>query len=61
MNIDTLKWDSHLCKIFGIPQNLLPEIRSSSEIYGYTTESVLKNIPISGVRILYFAIFLLFN
>lgn len=49
MNIDTLKWDPQLCKIFDIPMNILPEIRSSSEIYGYISESVLKGIPISGV------------
>ncbi|KAK9701777.1 FGGY family of carbohydrate kinase [Popillia japonica] len=48
MNIDTLKWDPQLCKIFDIPMNILPEIRSSSEIYGYISESVLKGIPISG-------------
>ncbi|KAI4470002.1 sugar kinase [Holotrichia oblita] len=49
MNIDTLKWDPQLCKIFDIPMSILPEIKSSSEIYGYISESVLKGIPISGV------------
>ncbi|KRT85601.1 hypothetical protein AMK59_2420 [Oryctes borbonicus] len=48
MNIDTLQWDPQLCKIFDIPMSILPEIRSSSEIYGYISESVLKGIPISG-------------
>lgn len=50
MNIETLKWDPQLCKVFGIPMSILPEIRSSSEIYGCLTESSLKGIPISGVR-----------
>lgn len=50
MNIETLKWDSQLCKIFDIPMKILPEIRSSSEIYGYIQGSTkLSNIPISGV------------
>lgn len=49
MNIETLKWDPQLCKVFGIPMSVLPEIRSSSEIYGCLTDSVLKGVPISGV------------
>ncbi|KAH0949528.1 hypothetical protein HN011_011906 [Eciton burchellii] len=49
MNIDTLKWDSLLCKFFGIPQHILPEIRSSAEIYGTVSNpQVLAGIPISG-------------
>ncbi|PSN33939.1 Glycerol kinase 3 [Blattella germanica] len=34
MNIETLQWDPLLCRFFKIPMDLLPEIRSSSEIYG---------------------------
>lgn len=49
MNIDTLKWDPQLCNFFDIPMSILPEIRSSSEIYGYLSLSALKGIPISGV------------
>lgn len=48
MNIDTLKWDPQLCNFFDIPMSILPEIRSSSEIYGYLSLSALKGIPISG-------------
>lgn len=36
MNLETLDWDQQLLDIFGVPRNLLPEIRSSSEIYAYT-------------------------
>lgn len=54
MNIETLKWDPYLCKVFDIPMSVLPEIRSSSEIYGYLTQSVLKGIPISGVSKVFF-------
>lgn len=49
MNIDTLKWDPQLCKIFDIPMSVLPQIKSSSEVYGYLTETTLKGIPLSGV------------
>lgn len=50
MNIETLNWDPQLCKVFGIPMKILPEIHSSSEIYGYIQGSnKLTGIPISGV------------
>lgn len=50
MNIETLKWDQQLCNVFGIPMQILPEIRSSSEIYGYINGITrLVGIPISGV------------
>ncbi len=49
-NIHTLHWDGELQKIFDIPGNMLPQIRSSSEVYG-TTQNILsaKNIPIAGI------------
>lgn len=50
MNIETLKWDPQLCKVFDIPMDILPEIRSCSEIYGYIAEGFrLSGVPISGV------------
>ena len=39
----------YLCRFFDIPKEVLPEICSSSEIYGEVKDGVLKNIPISGV------------
>lgn len=51
MNIYSLRWDPQLCKFFDIPMKILPEIRSSSEIYGYMSNTGIKGIPISGVRI----------
>lgn len=51
MNISTLKWDPYLCSVFDIPMHVLPEIKTSAEIYGYLTESTLKGLPISGVHI----------
>lgn len=48
MNIDTIKWDTELCSFFKIPMEILPEIRSCSEIYGKLEETELKGVPISG-------------
>jgi glycerol kinase len=49
-NIHTLQWDGELQKIFDIPGSMLPQIRSSSEIYG-TTQNILtsNNVPIAGI------------
>ncbi|XP_053989074.1 glycerol kinase-like [Hylaeus volcanicus] len=48
MNITTLKWDPTLLSFFDIPLKILPEIRSSSEIYGYIQDDILAGVPISG-------------
>ncbi len=50
MNLQTLQWDGELEKIFSIPGNMLPQIRSSSEVYG-KTQNILtaQNIPIAGI------------
>lgn len=49
MNIMTLKWDPTLLSFFKIPPEILPQIRSSSEIYGYIQDELLQGVPISGV------------
>lgn len=49
-NIHTLEWDKELCNYFDIPMEMLPEVKSSSGIFGYTDEHVLGGeIPIAGV------------
>lgn len=49
-NIRDLKWDDNLLDKLGIPKSLLPEVKSSSEVYGYTDESDFGyKIPIAGV------------
>ncbi|XP_025991427.1 glycerol kinase isoform X1 [Solenopsis invicta] len=48
MNIVTLKWDPTLLSFFKIPPEILPQIRSSSEIYGYIQDELLQGVPISG-------------
>lgn len=47
MNIKTLEWDKELLDIFGIPLEILPQIRASSDFYGCTTV-LLEDIPICG-------------
>ena len=48
-NIHSLKWDEDLLKIFNIPASMLPEVRSSSEIYGKTEGAIGNGIPIAGI------------
>ncbi|XP_046677029.1 glycerol kinase-like [Homalodisca vitripennis] len=48
MSLQTLQWDPMLCRFFDIPMSVLPQIRSSSEIYGYLAETSLRGVPISG-------------
>lgn len=47
-NIHTGEWDEKMLEILGIPRAILPEIRSSSEIYGYF-ECMGARLPISGI------------
>ncbi|KAI4492423.1 hypothetical protein M0804_002214 [Polistes exclamans] len=49
MNIETLSWDPTLCRYFDISMQMLPEIKSSSEIYGKIKIGPLAGIPISGI------------
>ncbi len=50
MNLSTLQWDGELQKIFDIPGNMLPQIRSSSEVYGNTQNILtMHNIPVAGI------------
>ncbi len=48
-NIHTLKWDDELLKIFDIPSSILPEVRSSSEVYGTYTGHFSSDIPVAGI------------
>jgi glycerol kinase len=47
-NINTLQWDEKLCDIFGIPMKMLPEVKDSDSVFGYTDfEGLLQNkIPV---------------
>lgn len=50
-NIHELKWDEELLDILGVPQSMLPEVKSSSEVYAKTVDYHFfgENIPISGI------------
>ena len=48
MNLHTLEWDDELLETMEIPSALLPEIRSSSEVYG-TAIGDLSGVPVAGV------------
>ncbi|MFO7829268.1 MAG: glycerol kinase GlpK [Bacteroidales bacterium] len=49
-NIRSLAWDKKLLELFEIPENILPEVKMSSEIYGTTDPSIFgQEIPISGI------------
>ncbi len=49
-NIHTGKWDQELLKLFRIPASLLPEVRTSSEVYGEVTTSLgLQKVLIAGI------------
>ena len=50
MDLRTLEWDDALLEAFGIPRALLPEIRSSSEVYGEAAASTpLAGVPVAGI------------
>lgn len=49
MNIRSLQWDSDLCQFFGVPEDILPEIKPSSTIFGSIKRGSLAGIPIGAV------------
>ena len=49
-NIHTGAWDKELLKLFRIPASLLPEVRTSSEVFGEVSTSLgLQKVPIAGI------------
>lgn len=49
-NINTLEWDQDLLDLFGIPRSMMPEVKSSSEIYGHTKTTIFAHkVPIAGI------------
>ncbi|SEM16810.1 glycerol kinase [Rhodococcus maanshanensis] len=50
MDLRTLEWDEQICAEFRIPTSMLPQIRSSSEVYGQVRErGTLAGVPIAGI------------
>lgn len=49
-NIHTLQWDEELLKLFDIPLSMMPEVKSCSEVYGYTQSAIFsQQVPIAGI------------
>ncbi|MDQ8006744.1 MAG: glycerol kinase GlpK [Pedobacter sp.] len=49
-NIHSLSWDDELLALFDIPKSMLPEVKSSSEVYGTTAGNILAaQLPIAGI------------
>jgi len=50
MDLETLDWSEELLAAFGVPRALLPQIRSSSEVYGVaSSRTMLDGVPIAGI------------
>ncbi len=48
-NIHTLEWDKELLDLFDIPPGILPEVRSSSEVFGKATGLFSTAVPLAGI------------
>ena len=49
-NIHTLEWDKELLTLFDIPESMMPQVKSSSEVYGYTKTTIFAHeVPIAGI------------
>ena len=49
-NINTLEWDQELLDLFRIPRSMMPEVKSSSEVYGHTKTTIFAHkVPIAGI------------
>ena len=49
-NINTLEWDKELLELLDVPASMMPEVRSSSEVYGYTKTTIFAHeVPIGGI------------
>ncbi|QHE93105.1 glycerol kinase GlpK [Pandoraea fibrosis] len=50
LNIHTLAWDDELLALLGVPRSMLPEVRSSSEVFGHTATPLFSvPVPIAGI------------
>jgi glycerol kinase len=48
-NINTLSWDEELLSVMNVPARMLPEVRSSSEVYGSVFTSLGADVPVAGI------------
>lgn len=48
MNLETLDWDPEMLEVLGVPRAMLPDIKASSQVYGYCKGGELDGIPVAG-------------
>jgi len=48
MDLETLDWDDSLCDAIGVPRSVLPEVRSSSQVYGDTATTAAAGVAVAG-------------
>ena len=49
-NIHSLEWDKELLELMNIPASMMPQVKSSSEVYGYTKTTLFAHeVPIAGI------------
>src|SRR6266481_4736579 len=49
LNLKTLDWDDELLRAFEIPRSVLPQVKSSSEVYGTIADGAVKGVAIAGI------------
>jgi len=49
LNIKTLDWDEKLLEAFEVPRAMLPQVRSSSEVYGEAALAAVRGVPVAGI------------
>ncbi|ROQ40883.1 glycerol kinase [Frondihabitans sp. PhB188] len=50
LDLETLEWRQDILDVFGVPKSMLPEVKSSSEVYGYaSSSSLVREVPIAGI------------
>jgi len=50
MDLETLDWRDDILEVFGVPRSMLPQIKSSSEVYGQVeASSLLREVPVAGI------------
>ncbi len=49
LNLKTLDWDEELLRAFEIPRSVLPQVKSSSEVYGTVADGAAKGVAIAGI------------
>ncbi|MGK8486023.1 glycerol kinase GlpK [Nocardia asiatica] len=49
LDLRSLQWDSEICREFGVPESMLPQVHSSSEVYAPIGSGPLAGVPVAGI------------